>query len=103
VSDGAAAISFKENEMKCPICGGAELIHDTRDVYHSYKGCETIFPDLSDKNTVELSGLRSEVTAMAQDMKVMNAETKAEIVRWVVGVGVLQIGLIAGLVIKPVT
>jgi len=52
--------------------------------------------------TVELSGLRSEVTAMAQDMKVMNAETKAEIVRWVVGVGVLQMALIAALVLKLV-
>ncbi|PTS85576.1 hypothetical protein DBR00_07345 [Pseudomonas sp. HMWF032] len=24
--------------MKCPICGAAELIHDTRDLPYSYKG-----------------------------------------------------------------
>jgi HTH-type transcriptional regulator/antitoxin MqsA len=24
--------------MKCPICGAAELIHDTRDIPYSYKG-----------------------------------------------------------------
>ena len=27
--------------MKCPACGGAELIHDTRDLPYTYKG-ETI-------------------------------------------------------------
>ena len=30
--------------MKCPICGGAELIHDTRDVPYVYKGEETSIP-----------------------------------------------------------
>lgn len=24
--------------MKCPICGAAELVHDTRDIPHTYKG-----------------------------------------------------------------
>ena len=24
--------------MKCPVCGSAELIQDTRDVSHTYKG-----------------------------------------------------------------
>ena len=24
--------------MKCPVCGAAELIHDTRDLPHTYKG-----------------------------------------------------------------
>ncbi|WOO31807.1 type II toxin-antitoxin system MqsA family antitoxin [Diaphorobacter limosus] len=24
--------------MKCPVCGGAELIHDTRDLPYTYKG-----------------------------------------------------------------
>ena len=24
--------------MKCPCCGAAELIHDTRDLPYSYKG-----------------------------------------------------------------
>ena len=24
--------------MKCPVCGAAELIHDTRDISYTYKG-----------------------------------------------------------------
>jgi HTH-type transcriptional regulator/antitoxin MqsA len=28
--------------MKCPICGGAELIHDTRDVPYTSKGGQTV-------------------------------------------------------------
>ncbi len=27
--------------MKCPVCGGAELVHDTRDLPHIYKGEST--------------------------------------------------------------
>ena len=30
--------------MKCPICAGAELLHDTRDIPYSYKGESTILP-----------------------------------------------------------
>lgn len=28
--------------MKCPICGEAELVHDTRDMPYTYKGETTI-------------------------------------------------------------
>jgi len=28
--------------MKCPVCGAAELIHDTRDLSYTYKGETTI-------------------------------------------------------------
>lgn len=28
--------------MKCPVCGAAELIHDTRDLTYTYKGETTI-------------------------------------------------------------
>ncbi len=27
--------------MKCPVCGGAELVHDTRDMSFTYKGQTT--------------------------------------------------------------
>lgn len=27
--------------MKCPVCGAAELIHDTRDLPYTYKGEST--------------------------------------------------------------
>jgi HTH-type transcriptional regulator/antitoxin MqsA len=30
--------------MKCPVCGAAELIHDTRDLPYSYKGETTLIP-----------------------------------------------------------
>lgn len=30
--------------MKCPTCGAAELVHDTRDMPYTYKGESTIVP-----------------------------------------------------------
>lgn len=30
--------------MKCPVCGAAELIHDTRDLTYTYKGETTVIP-----------------------------------------------------------
>jgi HTH-type transcriptional regulator/antitoxin MqsA len=33
--------------MKCPVCGAAELIHDTRDMSYTYKGDSTTIPAVS--------------------------------------------------------
>ncbi|YCI81517.1 type II toxin-antitoxin system MqsA family antitoxin [Enterobacteriaceae bacterium] len=33
--------------MKCPVCGGAELIHDTRDIPWVYKGQQTVLPAIT--------------------------------------------------------
>jgi HTH-type transcriptional regulator / antitoxin MqsA len=33
--------------MKCPVCGAAELIHDTRDLTYTYKGENTVIPDIT--------------------------------------------------------
>lgn len=33
--------------MKCPICGTATLIHDTRDLPYVYKGESTVLPHVS--------------------------------------------------------
>ncbi len=33
--------------MKCPVCGGAELVTDTRDVPYIYKGEATVIPDVT--------------------------------------------------------
>lgn len=33
--------------MKCPCCGTAELIHDTRDVPYTYKGETTTIPEVT--------------------------------------------------------
>ena len=30
--------------MKCPVCGAAELIHDTHDLPYTYKGKTTVIP-----------------------------------------------------------
>ena len=30
--------------MKCPVCGAAELIYDTRDLPYTYKGETTVIP-----------------------------------------------------------
>lgn len=33
--------------MKCPVCGAAELIRDTRDSLYVYKGESTVLPDVT--------------------------------------------------------
>ncbi len=33
--------------MKCPSCGAAELVHDTRDMPYTYKGESTVIPAVS--------------------------------------------------------
>jgi HTH-type transcriptional regulator/antitoxin MqsA len=33
--------------MKCPVCGGAELVRDTRDIPYAYKGESTIIPSVT--------------------------------------------------------
>lgn len=50
--------------------------------------------------TREMTLLRRDMDSLRSDMKRDVAETKAELIRWVVAVGVLQITLIAALLIK---
>jgi HTH-type transcriptional regulator/antitoxin MqsA len=33
--------------MKCPACGAAKLVHDTRDVPYTYKGESTVIPTVT--------------------------------------------------------
>jgi HTH-type transcriptional regulator/antitoxin MqsA len=33
--------------MKCPVCGAANLVHDTRDLPYIYKGESTVLPQVS--------------------------------------------------------
>ncbi|SMC17995.1 putative zinc finger/helix-turn-helix protein, YgiT family [Andreprevotia lacus DSM 23236] len=33
--------------MRCPCCGGAELVHDTRDMPYIYKGQSTAIPEVT--------------------------------------------------------
>ena len=55
-------------------------------------------PDFSQ----ELSNVTVEINTLRQEVKVMNAYTKTDIIRWVVSVGILQMGLIAALILKIV-
>lgn len=48
----------------------------------------------------ELKAIRSDINALRHEMQTMNADTKAELVQWVVGVGLLQMGLIAALALN---
>ena len=50
--------------------------------------------------TQELVRLKMEINNFRQEANAMNSDMKAEIIRWVVGVGVLQMGFIAVLVLK---
>jgi HTH-type transcriptional regulator/antitoxin MqsA len=34
-------------KMKCPICGNAELVQDTRDISYTYKGETTTIPEVT--------------------------------------------------------
>jgi HTH-type transcriptional regulator/antitoxin MqsA len=40
-------LSKREWDMKCPNCGAAELIRDTRDMPYTYKGESTIIPQVT--------------------------------------------------------
>ncbi|MBX9901162.1 MAG: CCDC90 family protein [Burkholderiaceae bacterium] len=51
-------------------------------------------------STQELANLRMELNNLSQEAKVMNSDTKAKIIRWIGGVGVLQMALIAVLALK---
>ena len=33
--------------MKCPVCGANKLVHDTRDMLYTYKGQQTVFPQVT--------------------------------------------------------
>ncbi|WP_347568673.1 type II toxin-antitoxin system MqsA family antitoxin [Pseudomonas protegens] len=35
------------NTMKCPICGAADLVHDTRDLPYEYKGETTVIKSVT--------------------------------------------------------
>ena len=59
--------------MKCPVCGAAELIHDTRDLPYTYKGETTVIPAV----TADFCPACDEsITDMAETERVM-AEMKA--------------------------
>ena len=54
--------------MKCPVCGAARLIHDTRDLPYTYKGETTVIPAV----TADICPACGEsITDMAETERVM--------------------------------
>ena len=69
--------------MKCPVCGAAELIHDTRDLPCTYKGESTVIPSVTadfcpacDESITEMA----ETERVMREMQAFNKQVNAAIV-----------------------
>lgn len=69
--------------MKCPVCGAAELIHDTRDLPYTYKGETTTIPAVTadfcpacDESITDMS----ETERVMREMLAFNKQVNAAIV-----------------------
>ena len=69
--------------MKCPVCGAAELIHDTRDLSYTYKGETTVIPAVTadfcpacDESITD----RAETERVMREMLAFNKQVNAAIV-----------------------
>lgn len=69
--------------MKCPVCGAAELIHDTRDMPYTYKGETTVIPAVTadfcpacDESITDLE----ETDRVMREMHAFNKQVNAAIV-----------------------
>jgi len=69
--------------MKCPVCGAAELIHDTRDLPYTYKGESTTIPSVTadfcsacDESITDMM----ETERVMREMQAFNKQVNAAIV-----------------------
>ncbi|MEY3654245.1 MAG: hypothetical protein RL739_2415 [Pseudomonadota bacterium] len=69
--------------MKCPVCGAAELIHDTRDLPYTYKGESTVIPSVTadfcpacDESITDMT----ETDRVMSEMQVFHKQVNAAIV-----------------------
>jgi HTH-type transcriptional regulator/antitoxin MqsA len=69
--------------MKCPSCGAAELIHDTRDLPYAYKGETTVIPAVTadfcpacDESITDMP----ETERVMREMQTFNKQVNAAIV-----------------------
>ena len=69
--------------MKCPVCGAAELIHDTRDLPYTYKGDTTTIPAVTadfcpacDESITDMA----ETERVMREMQAFNKQVNAAIV-----------------------
>lgn len=69
--------------MKCPVCGAAELIHDTRDLPYTYKGETTTIPavtaDFCPACSESITDML-ETTRVMREMQAFNKQVNAAIV-----------------------
>ena len=66
--------------MKCPACGGAKLVHDTRDIPYTYKGQVTALPHVTgqfcpacDESVLDANESRRTMGLMLEFTKAVNA------------------------------
>ena len=69
--------------MKCPVCGAAELIHDTRSLPYTYKGETTTIPSVTadfcpacDESVTDMA----ETGRVMREMQAFNKQVNAAIV-----------------------
>ena len=62
--------------MKCPVCGAAELVHDTRDVQYTYKGESTVVTSVTGDFCPACTESILDATASARVMREMRAFSK---------------------------
>ncbi|MES2771560.1 MAG: type II toxin-antitoxin system MqsA family antitoxin [Pseudomonadota bacterium] len=69
--------------MKCPVCGAAKLIHDTRDLPYTYKGESTVIPAVTadfcpacDESITDMP----ETARVMREMQTFNKQVNAAIV-----------------------
>jgi HTH-type transcriptional regulator/antitoxin MqsA len=69
--------------MKCPVCGAADLIHDTRDIPYTYRGKTTIIPAVTgdfcpacDESVTDMA----ETDRVMREMRAFNMQINAAIV-----------------------
>jgi HTH-type transcriptional regulator/antitoxin MqsA len=69
--------------MKCPVCGAAELIHDTRDLPYTYKGETTVISavtaDFCPACDESITGM-AETERVMREMQAFNKQVNAAIV-----------------------
>ncbi len=69
--------------MKCPVCGAAELIHDTRDLSYTYKGETTVIAAVTGDfcpACAESILDAAESNRVMQEMRVFSKQVNAAIV-----------------------
>ena len=69
--------------MRCPVCGAADLIHDTRDIPYTYRGKTTIIPAVTgdfcpacDESVTDMA----ETDRVMREMRAFNMQINAAIV-----------------------